>query len=72
MFLLAVKLKFTHLSGRSVSKGPFTCLLSQLLEKSLFDITQHMFDHIQPDFGQYFFIVSLVQSMATLDHAIAT
>ena len=32
------------IKGRTVSKAPITCLLSQLLD--LLDITQHMFVHI--------------------------
>ena len=37
------------IEGRTVSKGPFSCLLSQLSFKGLFDITYHMIVHIQPD-----------------------
>ena len=37
------------IKGRTVSKAPFSCLFSQLPLKGLFDITHHMFVHIQPD-----------------------
>ena len=41
-----VKVHPLIIKEKTVSKGPFTCLLSQLLEKGLFDITQHIFVHI--------------------------
>ena len=44
-----VKVHPRIIKGRTVSKGPFSCLLSQLSLKGLFGVTQHMFVHIQPD-----------------------